>query len=87
MTQLTIRGFDPELERALRRLAQEEGISLSRAAIRLMRQAAGLGQQHKTRDIIGTSLDRFIGTWSTQRARQVTEAVKDLEHVDESLWR
>ena len=42
MKQLTIRGFDPELEAALRKLAREERISLSRAAIRLLRSAAGV---------------------------------------------
>lgn len=42
MRQLTLRGVDDELHERLLRLAQEEGISLNQAALKLLRKAAEL---------------------------------------------
>jgi len=42
MKQLTIRGFDEQLEKQLRGVAESRQISLNRAAILLMRRGAGL---------------------------------------------
>ena len=41
MNQLTVRGFDKELERRLRRTAKERGVSLNQAAPILLREGAG----------------------------------------------
>ncbi len=67
MKSLTIRGIDPQLERALRSLAEHEGISLNRAALRLMRRGAGL-QEGNDRPRIGHALDAFIGSWSIEES-------------------
>ena len=56
MRQLTIRGFDDRLERALCALARERGISLNRAALLLMRQGAGLGSEGGAANLIGAGL-------------------------------
>jgi len=86
--QLTIRGFEPELERELHRLARAQGISLNKAALDLMRRGAGLeadsGQDPET---IGNGLDAFIGSWNETDERRVLEAVKVFESIDEDLWR
>ena len=42
MKQLTVRGFDDDLERSIRQLARREGISLNQAALKLLRRGAGL---------------------------------------------
>ena len=42
MKQLTVRGFDDELSECIRREAEREGISLSKAALGLLRRGAGL---------------------------------------------
>ncbi len=42
MTQLTLRGFDPELGKRLREFARREGTSLNKAALQLMRHGAVL---------------------------------------------
>ena len=42
MSQITLRGLEPELEAAVRRLAVQEGISLNKAALKLIRMGAGL---------------------------------------------
>jgi len=84
--QLTLRGFEPEVERALRQLARREGISLNKAALRLLRRGAGLGDA-KHDPAIGNALDHFIGTWSDDEAREVDDAVAELRRVDDDMWR
>ena len=85
--QLTIRGFDVELEARLERVAQERGLSMNRAALLLMRRGAGLTEEGDEARTIGPSLDRFIGSWDAERERQVLEAVEHFESIDEKLWR
>ena len=92
MRQLTLRGFDPPLERALRSLASEQSISLNRAALLLLRRGAGLpdpGPELQGDDTrrIGPSLDAFIGVWSIEDERELLDAVGDLDSLDEDLWR
>jgi hypothetical protein len=87
MDQLTVRGFDPELERRLRQLADEEGLSLSQAALRLLRRGAGLEPVPERDRRIGGALDRYFGVWSEEERAEFDRALEDLERVDEELWR
>lgn len=87
VTQLTIRGFDRDLENAIKGLAGREGISLNRAALRLMRQGAGIGPDAQFSDRIGDRLDHLMGTWSEEEEREFIEAVEEFERIDEDLWR
>ena len=86
MKQLTLRGFDLELERKLRVLARREGISLNQAALRLLRKGAGVAHGPEETDTVGSSLDELIGTWSDKEFEEFTAAVEDFQKVDESLW-
>ncbi len=52
MNELTVRGFDKELERRLRQVAKEQGVSLNRAALILLREGAGLGQNRGAAHLI-----------------------------------
>ena len=67
MKQLTVRGLGDELARAIRRLANRDGTSLNRAAVKLMRRGAGLADGQGA-DTVGSSLDHLIGTWSCAEA-------------------
>lgn len=80
MTQLTVRGFDQELERELRRLARAEGISLNQAALRLLRKGAGLSGGASVP--IGAALDQFLGTISAADAAEVEQAVLGADAAD-----
>ena len=86
MKQLTIRGFDERLERRIRQLAREEGISLNRAVLRLLRRGAGLGEVDSGHEAVGDSLDHLIGTWTAEEGREFDEATRDLSEIDPSLW-
>ena len=86
LTQLTVRGLEPELERRLRRTAQAKGISLNKAALDLMRRGAGIQPEGLQSNIIGDGLDAFMGSWSDADEEEVLEAVRVFEVVDQELW-
>ena len=87
MHQLTIRGFDEELAGRIRQLASREGISLNRAALRLLRRGAGLGERNDRPEIVGDSLDRLIGTWTAEEAAEVDRTLEDFSRIDEEMWK
>jgi hypothetical protein len=87
MTQLTVRGFDTELERELRKLARRRGISLNRAALELMRRGSGLAEGPPEADCVGSSLDDLIGTMSDEEADRILEVIESCNQIDEELWR
>jgi hypothetical protein len=81
--QLTIRGFDEEIEAAIGQISKREGISLNQAAIRLLREGVrSMGSRR-----IGSSLDRFAGTWTRTQARRFLESISELEEIDEEMWK
>ena len=85
MNQLTIRGFDDELADYVRRLARREGISLNRAVMRLVRRGANLDDPDA--DVIGSSLDHLMGTWSVDEADAIDRALQDFSGIDEAMWK
>lgn len=86
MHQITVRGFDDDLNSSLRRLAKREGISLNQAALRLLRKGAGLSDSTAKVDTVGTSLDHLIGTWTQAEADEMDAALEDFETIDETAW-
>lgn len=68
--QLTVR-YDEELAREIEELARREGISRNQATLRLLRKGARLDAPDSVRETIGDSLDRFIGSWSEEQAREL----------------
>jgi hypothetical protein len=86
MEQLTIRGFEEELVLRIKKLAQNEGISLNQAVLRLLRKGAGLSERKQPPDVVGSSLDHFIGTWSAKEAEEIEQAITDFEEIDETMW-
>ena len=87
MKQLTVRGFDDELSSAIQGLARREGISLNKAALRLLRKGAGLADGSEGGGKIGSSLDHFFGSWTQEQADELNEALKDFEEIDEEMWK
>ena len=85
MTQLTLRGFDPELERRLRELARRNATSLNQAALQLMRRGAGLEAGGKPARAIGDALARFAGRMNAAEARAIDKAVSEMRQADLDL--
>jgi len=87
MKQLSLRGFDPELEKRIREIAKKEGLSLNRATLRLLRKGAGLEDTGKFETIVGDSLDHLIGKWSAEEEREFLRGIEPLEQIDRSFWK
>ena len=85
MNQLTIRGFDAELATYIQDLARREGISLNRAVMRLIRRGANLDLDDA--DVVGSSLDHLMGTWSAEEADRIDQALVDFSRIDEAMWK
>lgn len=85
MSQITLRGLDPKVRRELQAIARRDGISLNKAALRLLAKGAGLGQREHA-DRIGTSLDAWIGTWTQKEADEVLESIQSCGQIDPELW-
>ena len=85
MKQLTVRGFDDELAEAIRRVAERDGISLNKAALKLLRKGAGLSENADRANTVGSSLDHLIGAWSRDEADQFDTALEEFEKIDESI--
>ena len=86
MKQLTLRGFDDKLARRIRGLANQEGVSLNRAVLKLLRRGAGFGADKGGADVVGSSLDHLIGTWTPDEAEEMFSALEDLAEIDDSMW-
>jgi hypothetical protein len=82
MSQLTVRGLDPEVEHLLRDAARREGVSLNRVALRLLRRGAGLSEPAVDEDTIGDELDEFLGTMSAEEERLILQDIADFERID-----
>ncbi len=87
MKQLTVRGFDKDLERCLRDIAKTRGVSLNRAVLILLREEAGLEAPRRRANVVGDSLDDLIGSWSKAEESELLQAIGGLEEIDPSLWR
>jgi hypothetical protein len=86
MQQLSLRGFDKELERRLREVARREHLSLNKAALLLMRRGAGLLEAPESAGTVGSTLDAFVGKWSVEQERELLDSIAACETLDESLW-
>lgn len=85
VTQLTLRGFDPELEKRLRELAERDHLSLNKAALKLMRRGAGLEATPGNHRPIGDRLKRFSGRMSPEEARQIDQAIEQAREQDKEI--
>lgn len=86
MNQLTIRGFDNELLRRLKLVAEEEGLSLNQAALKLMRRGAGL-EPAGSSYAIGPAIGKYSGVWTEEEAREFNAAIVSFGQVDEEMWK
>ena len=87
MNQLTVRGFDDELSASLRRLAKSEGISLNKAALKLMRKGAGLTGSKGNPNVVGQFAGRSVRQMEPGGGREFRyPALEFFETVDESKW-
>lgn len=84
MNQLNL-SLDEALEAKVRALATEKNISLSEAAVLLMRKGAGLTVEAKG-GVVGDSLDEFIGTWTQADEDEFLKTQTFFQTIDKDFW-
>jgi len=81
MTQITLRGLEPEIERTIRRMAKESGKSLNRVALDMIKKSTGSDKRPPA-----DSLRKLAGGWSEKDAVEFLESIKSCDQIDEELW-
>ena len=86
MHQLTIRGYDDELQHELEAVARHRGISLNKAALLLIRRGAGIDDDGLGGNAIGNALDAFIGSWTAEEEAEFLASLAMMNQIDPGLW-
>lgn len=84
--QLTVRDLDPRVLAEIERVARSEGLSLNKAAAKMLKAGAGLSDARPAR-CIGSAVDRFVGSLSAAESRKMARSLAALERVDHELWK
>jgi len=84
MRQLTIRGLDEPLFQRLQQFARQEGISLNKAALLLLKRGAGLDPARQQAEEVGHSLDHLIGAWSQEEEHAFLKATRLFDQIDDT---
>ena len=83
MANISLRGCDDELNRAMKRASAQRGLSVNRLIIETLRESLLNSNAKKRRH---DDLDRLAGTWTEEEARTFDLTVADFEKIDEDLW-
>ena len=82
---VTLRDLPPELMRAITRRAKEKKTSLTKAAVGLLGEAAGVGSARSARHLYH-DLDAFAGRWTREEAAAFESALRSQRRIDEDMW-
>ena len=87
MNQLDLSRLGDDLAASIHRVAEREKTSVDEAAIKLLRKGAEIEDQARKSDKVGNSLDHLFGKWSVAQAEEIDGIIRELDVVDESIWR
>jgi hypothetical protein len=82
VSQITVRGLDPQIERDIRRIAKTTGKSLNQVVLEMLGQTAGPRKRSPA-----DALRKLAGGWTKNEAAEFNEATKICEQIDEEMWR
>ena len=82
MSQITLRGIDPEIEQKIRQMAKERNQSLNVVLNEIIRQKFRKGKRKPGAD----TLKSLAGGWSDQEASEFMKAIEPCEQIDEEMW-
>ncbi len=81
MSQITIRGIDPEIEKEIRSRAAKKGQSLNRVVLDMLKKNFEEKAVPKA-----YSLKALAGGWSSEEASQFTDSIEIFEQIDKDMW-
>ncbi|MGB5156401.1 hypothetical protein [Desulfobacterium sp. N47] len=82
MSQITIRGIDPEIEKEIRKIAKDRRQSINNVISEIIRQKF---QNNKNKHR-AESLIQFAGGWNREDALSFMDSIKFFEQIDETMW-
>ena len=85
MSQITLRGIDPEVEKEIRKISRKTGKSLNIVIQEIIYKHTGFN--HKRKTPAADSLRALAGGWSEKEAADFFESVKSCEQIDEEMWK
>jgi hypothetical protein len=83
MKTVTLRNPPPDVVRAIRQRATEQGSSLNKAAISLLAARTG----PKKEKVLHHDLDALAGSWNKQETAAFDRALTKQRPVDPDLWK
>ena len=87
MTQLTVRGIDEALHRALKEASARQEISMNRYLVRVLNEAVGQYQvEGESEKQEHTDLDHLAGAWSEEDADEFDQVLASQRVIDEAMW-
>ncbi len=84
MSQISLRGIDPVIEKKIRVMAKKSGKSLNRVVLDIIYEHSGLNKQGKKPP--ADSLRKLAGGWSEKEAMEFLESIKSCGQIDEEMW-
>jgi hypothetical protein len=83
--QITVRGIPPDIEKRIRKEAQQKKVSINKALLSILHKSAGRPQTDKK--ILFHDLDHLSGVWKKEEAEAFAKALAYQRTVDEDLWK
>ena len=77
---ISLRNLPPEIERAIVRKSDREGISLNKAATQLLERAIRPAKRN-------ADFDEFAGSWSAEATLEFAAALENMRRVDPDDWK
>lgn len=86
MSNLSVRGLEPETLAALKALATREGSSVNALVLRLIERGLGRDSAKLARRR-HDDLDALAGSWTAEEAAAFDASTGDFEAIDPDLWK
>ena len=85
MKNISLRGIDEKLERAIKRQARETHESMNTTILRALYRAFDLEKQLTYPE--HNDLDKLAGTWSTDDEEEFNRTQSNFQKIDEEMWK
>ncbi|RLC17213.1 MAG: antitoxin [Deltaproteobacteria bacterium] len=85
MKAITIRGIDPELDKKLKLISSNQGKSINRLILEMIRKSLGLEKTKKyTKEY--DDLDDLFGSWTDGEFDIISSKINQERQIDPELW-
>ncbi len=84
MPNFSLRGIDQKVNQALKNKAARAGISINALILDYIHKGIGISPVRRVKH---HDLDRLASTWTDADRDEFFEATRDLEKIDEELWK